>query len=103
MSESDLSDIPTDAIRAALNETIEEKLKSKNYKITVSSASKAGESNFVGIVHRVSFNKEGDDKQEKLILKVAPQNETRREQFNSRPLFLQEIFVYDKVSNINCD
>ncbi|XP_055296576.1 uncharacterized protein LOC129565584 [Sitodiplosis mosellana] len=97
MAESDLSDIPTDAIRAALHETIEKKLKSKNYKTVVSSASKAGESNFVGIVHRVSFNKNDEEKQEKLILKVAPQNETRRDQFNSRALFLQEINMYDKI------
>lgn len=97
MAKLDLSEIPTDVIRAALLETIEKKLKTKNYKIVVSSASTAGESNFIGIVHRVKFNKEGEDKQEKLILKIAPQNEARRNQFNSRPLFLQEINVYDKV------
>ena len=101
MADSDLSDIPSDAIRTALRETIEKKLKSKNYKISVSSASKAGESNFVGIVHRVTFSKDDEDKQEKLILKVAPQNEARREQFNSHALFLQEINVYDKVIRRN--
>lgn len=101
MAESDLSEIPNGAIRATLCETIEKKLNSKNYKVSVSSASKAGESNFVGIVHRVSFSKNGEDKKEKLILKSAPQAETRRDQFNSRILFLQEIKVYNKVNNMN--
>lgn len=100
MADSDLSEISTDVIRTALRETIEKKLKSKDYKISLSSASKAGESNFVGIVHRVSFHKNGEDKQEKLILKAAPHTEARREQFNSRVLFLQEIYMYNEV-NIN--
>lgn len=99
MCESNLSEIPTALIRTTLCEIIEKRLKSKNYKIDVSSASTAGESNFIGIVHRVAFNKDGEDKQEKLILKVAPQNVARRTQFNSRPLFLQEIYMYDKVND----
>ncbi|XP_055296577.1 uncharacterized protein LOC129565586 [Sitodiplosis mosellana] len=97
MAESDLTEIPTEVVRTALCETIETKLKSKNYKITITSASKAGESNFIGIVHRVTFNKEGEDKLEKLILKVAPLHLARRTQFNSRPLFLQEISTYNEI------
>lgn len=102
MCESNLSDIPSEVIRKALCDVIEEKVKSKKHKISVSSASKAGESNFVGIVHRVLFSKEIENKNErseefKLILKVAPENETRRTHFHSRDLFLQEIYVYSKV------
>lgn len=100
MAEPVLSEISTDVIRTALRETIEKKLKSKDYIISVSSASKIGENNFNGILHRVSFNKNGEDKQEKIILKTAPHTETRREQFNSRILFLQEIHMYNAV-NIN--
>lgn len=100
MADSDLSEIPTDVIRTALSETIEKKLKSKKYNIVINSASKAGESNFIGVVHRATFNKEHEDsKQEKLIVKVAPQNAARRNQFHSRPLFLQEIHVYNEVLN----
>ncbi|XP_031627328.1 uncharacterized protein LOC116343425 [Contarinia nasturtii] len=97
MAESCLSEIPTDLVRSVLCETIEKKLKSKKYKMTVSSASKAGESNFIGIVYRVTFNKEGENSSEKLILKVAPQNAARREQFNSHELFLQEIQAYNVI------
>lgn len=98
---SDLSEIPSEIVRTALCETIEAKLKSKNYQITISSASQAGESNFIGIVYRVSFGKDGENKYEKLILKIAPQNVDRREQFNSRLLFLQEINAYNEVNLMN--
>lgn len=100
MVESDLSKIPTDVIRTALCETIEKKLKSKNYKIAVSSASTAGESNFLGIVHRVSFNKNDENKKETVILKIAPQNVARRVQFFIRPLFLHEIYMYNEVNKM---
>lgn len=101
MAELDLPDlpdlIPNNVIRAALCEIIETKLKSKNYKLAVSSASKIGEGNFVGIVNRVSFSKNGEN-EEKLILKVTPHNEIHRKQFNSRALFLHEIYVYNQVN-----
>lgn len=101
MSDSDLTSLETEEIRSALRETVENYLNTKKYKITVSSASQAGENNFVGIVSRVSFCKLDDDpkkpKQSKLILKFAPQNQHRREQFRSRSLFLREIFMYEKV------
>lgn len=102
MVESDISTIPSELIRAALKETVENKLKSKNYKINVSSASTAGEDNFVGILYRVSFNaadrgENGKSPALKLILKVAPQNEARRAQFFSHACFMREIFMYDEV------
>lgn len=98
----ELSDIPSEVIRTTLCEAIAAKLKSKKYKIAVSSASKAGENNFIGIIYRVSFNKEDDGENgktsiSKLILKVAPLNLARREQFFARPAFLREIFTYEKV------
>lgn len=101
MSDLDLSLIPTDEIRSALCETVENYLKTKKYKISVKSASQAGESNFVGVVYRVTFCSEDGDlndaKFSKLILKVAPQNEARRTQFKSRSLFLREMYMYNVV------
>lgn len=102
MVELKLSDIPSEVIRTTLCETIESKLKSKKYKINVSSASKAGENNFIGIIYRVTFKKEDEIENEKtpiskLILKVAPQNVARRDRFMARPGFLREIYTYDKV------
>lgn len=97
-AEFNLSDIPSETIRVALCETIENKLKTNKYKITVHAASKAGESNFVGIVHRVLFSKEDEPEHvDKIIVKVAPQNERRRNAYHSRELFLQEIYMYDEV------
>lgn len=92
-----MSEIPTDVICVALCEIIEKRLKSNDYNITVSSAATPGESNFVGIVHRVSCSKNVEDNHDSLILKVAPQNNARRMQFSSRLVFLREIFMYNEV------
>lgn len=106
MCESNLSEIPSEVIRKAICECIENRSNSKNFEITLSSASKGGENNFCGIIYRVSFIGEdersnGNDKNFSLIVKLAPQNVGRRIQFHSREMFLQEIFIYHEVSRIN--
>lgn len=103
MVDSALSEISSHLVRKALLETIEEQLQSKNFKIRVTSASKAGENNFIGIIHRITFTKLDEDGNENgpatnLILKVAPQNLLRRSQFVARPAFEREIYSYEKVS-----
>lgn len=99
MENSDLSEIPTELIRKTIRKIIEAKLKTKNYDVFVSSASKEGENNFCGVVYRVSFNKSDDtSSSSKMIIKVAPQNITRRTQFRSRVMFLQEIYIYNEVN-----
>lgn len=102
MVKSDLIELPTEVIRSALCETVENQLKSKNYKINVSSASQNGESNFMGVLHRISFSKKGADEDEKgksLVLKVAPQDMMLRDKRFSRSSFMREIHMYDKVSH----
>lgn len=106
MVESGLSEISSDLIRNVVIEAVEKKLKSKNHKINVCSASQSGEGNFIGVVYRVSFSEEdgvenGKASASKLILKVAPTNLARREQFFSRPCFLRENFMYREVINKN--
>lgn len=100
MVESDLSEIPNETVRSALIETIETQLKTKHFELKLNSASKQGD-NFIGIVQRVTFNGQSDDKTNKsaLILKTAPTNMARREAFMSRPCFLREIYLYDEVSD----
>lgn len=101
MTKSDLSVIESDVIRDALRQTVENHLKSKNYKICVKSASQVGESNFIGIVYRVTFCKDDEDingaNASKLILKVAPSHPSRRGKFSARIPFMQEIYMYDVV------
>lgn len=102
MLEGDVSEISSETIRS-LHETVEQELKTKNYRITVSSASKAGTNNFMGTVYRASFSKqdEGDEEknpEQKMIIKVAPLQSARREQFMARPSFLQEMYMYGTVS-----
>ena len=101
MVQLDLSEIPSDVIRSALYETIENKVKSKNYQINMTSASKVGETNFIANVYRVSFKKDDDKEYDKLILKVAPSNPARRIQFCSRAYFLREIRMYNEVNFSN--
>lgn len=107
MVDSALSEISSHMVRKAVLETIEGLLKSKNCKINVTSASKAGENNFIGIIYRISFSKLSEDGNEvgpaqNLILKVAPQNLLRRSQFVVRPAFVREIYSYEKVQFSCC-
>lgn len=98
MLQLDSSEISSELIRSALCETIENEVNSKDYHLNVSFASKAGETNFVGIVYRVAFRKDGEEKHDQIIVKVAPQNAARRIQFNSRAFFLREIHMYNEVN-----
>lgn len=103
MLEGDLSELTSQVIRSALCETVEQKLKTKNYRIKISSASKSGTNNFMGTVYRASYRKKDDidneqNPEHKMIIKVAPQQSTRREQFTARLTFLQEIYMYGTVS-----
>lgn len=107
MVKLDLSKIPSELVRSILCATVEKQLKSKNYKINVSSASSDGENNFVGVVYRVSFAKMRENETENdespthsLILKVTPQNLARRSRFHSRPAFLCEIYMYNQVISL---
>lgn len=99
MIELDLSEIPADIIRKALCETIENQLNTNKYKFSISSASKSGENNFIGVIYRVAFSKDdGNDENSTIILKIAPQNLARRSQFMCRMCFLREIHMYNKVN-----
>lgn len=111
MVTSDLNEIQSEIIQAALNETVQKQVNTSKYSIHVSSASESGANNFLGIVYRVEFrpeNETGNDTKNdsendknspsKLILKVAPTNEARRAQFPTRVSFLRENYMYDNVS-----
>lgn len=98
---SDLAELPSEVIRSAVRNAVESILGSKKCAISVVSASESGANNFVGIVYRVLFSKADDrvgKNPSKLILKVAPQHLARRMQFFSRPCFLREIYMYEKVN-----
>lgn len=102
MVESDFSDISSELIRTTVTEVVQNQLNSNQYKINIKSASQSGENNFIGIVYRVTFHKDDGTESEtnavsQLILKVAPQNLARREQFISRPCFVREIYMYNEV------
>lgn len=57
----------------------------------------------MGTVYRASFSKQDEvdeekNPEQKLIIKVAPLQSARREQFTARPSFLQEMYMYGTVS-----
>lgn len=105
MVQDELLKIPSELIRSALRETIENKLKLKKYSIKLNSASKAGENNFIGEVFRVTIFEEDNNgnsenpQEHNLILKIAPQNVVRRERWNTRAGFLREMYMYNEVIN----
>lgn len=102
MSVHDLSEIPSDSIRTELCKIIENHLKTKDYKVSVSSASQVGENNFLGIVYRVAFSKKSfffkNGSTTKIIFKIGPQNPARRAAFFTRVAFMREIYMYNEVS-----
>lgn len=104
---SDLVDIPSEIVRAKIYETVEDQLKSKNYNLDLSAAANDGDTNYIGILYRLSFCKIEENSEEnaksathKLIIKIAPQNLIRRARFFSRAAFLREIQVYENVRHI---
>lgn len=94
------TEISSDLIKSALNDLVEEKLKTKEFEIKVDAGSKEGD-NFIGVVYRVTYwRKAKPNEQSRLILKVSPQSQARRERFFSRPSFLREMFLYGEVSRV---
>lgn len=104
MAAAALSVISSEAVRETVIQTIDHLVQSKKFAIDVSSASKAGENNFIGIIHRIKIRELDDDGNENgptthLIVKDAPQQTLRRQQFFVRPAFQREIFTYETVND----
>lgn len=102
MIECDSSEITSDRIRSLLYEIGENLIKSNEFEIQSKSATKPGD-NYIGIVHRVTYERKNDKNQiqannlSTIILKTTPTNPVRREAFGSRNFFLREIYVYNDL------
>lgn len=102
MSSDNLSILSSELAREKLKSVLQSKLRSDDIEILFEEGSQ-NKDNYSGIVHRVTAinNKPtelNDLKELKIIVKIAPTNDERRAMFYSRPLFLQEMFVYNEVS-----
>lgn len=101
MSNIELSDISSELVRSALRETIETLTNSTNDRVKI--VSKIITDNGAAIVCRISFTTTHEDNNStsssSLILKVTPQNSTRRMLMSTRASFLREIFMYVEVLN----
>lgn len=94
---SDLSELSSEAFRSILMEFIEQRLHTKDFRVNINSAAKKGD-NFIGVVQRISYNKNSSNVKSFLIFKTAPiNNVARREQFFLRKFFLREIHAYNEV------
>lgn len=67
----------------------------KYCKVVIDAASAKGD-NFMGIVYRATI-KGPKGKELRVILKLPPQNQARRDQFFARPLFRRESLFYDEL------
>ena len=97
MSHTELSEISSELVRSALDETIKTLTKSSNDGLAITSEIILN--NATTIVYRIHFTPTNDtnDSPSSLILKVAPQNLARRALTFAGPRFLREIFLYDEV------
>ena len=60
MYKSNKLEISSDLIRSVLHETIAEKLNTNNFEFVMSHASTEGETNFIGIIYRVSIKQKNE-------------------------------------------
>lgn len=95
----------SEVIRTGLHAVLAKELNSEKIDVNIELGTKKGD-NFVGIVYRVNAKLSADTSNGKtnennssidVILKVAPTNKPRREQFCSREFFLREIKMYDEL------
>lgn len=91
----------TNEVREGVSEVLQKQLNSTDIEISYELGSKKGD-NYVGIVYGATGKIKNNNNNEKLsevklIVKVSPQNPTRREQFHSRTCFIREIKMYDEV------
>lgn len=81
----------------SIQEIIENNLKITDYEIECTAGSAKGD-NFLGVVYRIRVISKKENFT--LILKIPPLSAARRDQCNSRGIFLNEIEFYEKVCEI---
>lgn len=99
MTGMQIEEIPNDLIKLDVRKVVEKLLDTKSVKIWIEPGSKKGD-NFIGIVYRILYGRANEEKDENssFILKIAPQNLTRRKKFGLREFFTREIFMYSEVT-----
>lgn len=92
-----LFEFPQKAYKKAVLEIVEKNVEGKDIVIVCSAGSNKGD-NYLGIVYRIDV-KDKNDANIKLsfVLKSAPQNEARREEFFAHAAFERESLFYEEV------
>lgn len=106
-------------IREALFDVAEEVLQTKECKIRIEPGSKKGNNlsgseelfiflnsfpgdNFLGIVYRATCSTEDESNAINLFVKMAPEDETKRNLMRIHDCFLRECYVYKEVTIPKC-
>jgi Ecdysteroid kinase-like family len=96
------SKLPNEVFNRALDEIIEENLHKspESFNIECSAGSSKGD-NYMGIIYKIVVKSKEDDAEKlNVILKVAPENEARREMCNANMVFNREIDFYFSLNEI---
>lgn len=94
MSYEKISQLPAKVYEIALKEIIEKTLGSDDYEVEYCAGSSKGD-NYLGEIIRIKIKSKV--RNFNLILKIPPQNESRRKQHHMPLLFHREILFYDDV------
>lgn len=99
---SDTEPFLSELIRSMLYISIQNDIKSEDFEVKIESLSKSKlkETEFKSHIYRIFFEKgsESETANSSLILKMIPQNIENHDRFHSRSHFLNEIHIYDEVS-----
>lgn len=106
MDTMDLSALSEYSIQTELNKIITDHLKANKFDTKISLATKSGD-NYTGTIYRIVCRKLSVEKDRsdppyefKIIVKIAPQHQERRELAAIRPLYLCENFTFNEVRPI---
>lgn len=106
MSSIEFSEISNELIRSEVHEAIKTLTKSADDQIKITSVSKINSDNPSCNIYRISFTTNAEANaptSSSLILKMAPENLTRRFLSYTRPCLLREIFSYDEVRKVKIE
>lgn len=106
MDSMDLSALSNYSIQTELNKIISEQLNTDKFDTKISLATNSGD-NFTGTIYRIACRKLAIEENSsntlsefKIIVKIAPQHQERRENAFIRPFYLCEIFTFNEVQSL---
>lgn len=91
------NDISSEIVKQKIRRFFVDRFENEDINITFESCTKHGD-NFSGLIHRVIGQNNKNKEKLSIILKCAPSNPIRREQYLCRIGFVKEIIAYNEVT-----